>query len=273
MHDHKISNHKLVSIILVTCNGLELTKACLSSLWQYTPQPFELIIVDNGSSDGTQAYIKSLETVMGVFNDENKGFAAACNQGLRAANGDTIVLLNNDTFVTKEWLSNLVKWLRRDPTIGIVGPRSNRILPKQRIYHMPYKSAEDIHLFADRWRDQHHSQGYEVEQLSGMCMVFRRSLLTEVGGFDEQFYPGNFEDDDLSLRTLIADYRLWVADDVYIHHYGGQSFANLPWHYNQVYKDNRTRFFQKWNLRRPMSYWKLAEQEKPFDPMKHRIDI
>ncbi len=113
----------LTSIVMLTRNGLDLTRRCVESVMRHTEEPLEWIAVDNGSTDGTLEFWNSMEDVKLIANAENRGFAAGNNQGMLEASGDFILLLNNDTVVTPRWLSGLYAALFRDPDIGIVGPR------------------------------------------------------------------------------------------------------------------------------------------------------
>src|SRR5262245_38451575 len=125
----------VTSIVIVTQDQLEYTRLCLASIFASTPEPYELIVVDNGSSDGTPDYLKGIgnckegtnrpvRTTI-AMNPENRGFPAAANQGIGAATGQQIVLLNNDTIVTSGWLTRMLLALHSDPRIGMVGACSN----------------------------------------------------------------------------------------------------------------------------------------------------
>ncbi len=144
----------LTSIILVTHNQLEFTKLCVESMDRHTAEPYELIVVDNGSTDGTAEYLKSVgsrQWAVGernrpvrmtvIANAENRGFPAAANQGIRAATGQQILLLNNDTLVTAGWLGRMLKGLESDPTLGMVGPVSNFVSGPQNV-PVPYEAVE-----------------------------------------------------------------------------------------------------------------------------------
>ena len=101
----------LTSIVIVTHNQLEYTRQCLDSIRRLTDEPYELIVVDNGSSDGTVEYLRSLPDVRLIVNETNRGFPAAANQGIARAGGSQILLLNNDVVVTTGWLCRLLRAL------------------------------------------------------------------------------------------------------------------------------------------------------------------
>ena len=121
----------LTSIIILTRNNLEYTKMCLESIRRYTPEPHEIIVVDNGSTDGTIEYLEAQEDVKLIKNGLNLGFALGNNLGLREARGEYIVILNNDTVVTEGWLTKLINSAQSNPQVGIVGPRSNYVVGVQ----------------------------------------------------------------------------------------------------------------------------------------------
>ncbi|TLS37476.1 glycosyltransferase family 2 protein [Pseudalkalibacillus caeni] len=272
--DLKENNFPIISIIILTRNGLGFTKECVTSIMANTNINYELIIIDNGSSDGTKEYLSELAfPVRTVFNDQNKGFSGGCNQGLSIASGDYFVLLNNDTIVTEDWLTRLVWWLDNDKEIGIVGPRSNSTRYKQLVSPVPYHSVDEMPMFAKKWTSANFKKGFQVNNLSGLCMAFKRELVMKIGGLDERFFPGNFEDTDYCIRTLIAGQKLWVANDVYIHHYGNTTFKVNKEHYKYVFIENKKRFCSKWGLKPAYDINELVKREQPFTPSKHYIPI
>ncbi|HHV75686.1 MAG TPA: glycosyltransferase family 2 protein, partial [Thermoanaerobacterium sp.] len=117
-----INKNKLSSIIIVTHNQLEYTRKCIESIRKHTKLPYELIVIDNASNDETVEYLESQHDIKLIKNNENRGFPASCNQGISIAKGEYIVLLNNDTIVTENWLNNLLYCLNNAENAGIVGP-------------------------------------------------------------------------------------------------------------------------------------------------------
>lgn len=262
-----------MSIILLTRNGLKYTKQCVESILKYTPEPFELIFVDNKSTDGTVEYLKNIKNAKVICNQVNKGFAGGCNQGLLISQGEYIVLLNNDTVVTRDWLTRQLWWLKRDPAIGIVGPRSNKISIEQKIHHVPYQTMNEMQQFAQKWSKAHDRKGFQPQMISGLCMVFHRNLVDKIGGFDTRFFPGYFEDDDFSIRTMISGKKLWVANDVYIHHFGSQSFSANNENQKGTLHKNRLKFFRKWRIGKGEKWHAVAKREKPFKKERHYVPL
>lgn len=243
----------VASIVMLTLNQLDYTKLCVESVFERSTLPFELIIVDNGSTDGTRAYLRRLveqdPRVRVIHNDRNMGFAHGCNQGIAVARGEVIVLLNNDTIVTDGWLEGLVTPMAMNAEIGAVGPRSNRVAGVQVVPFVPYGSdLEQLQVFARRYAEFHRGQGGFVDRAVGFCLAVRRSVLEHIGGLDTRFGIGNFEDDDLCLRVRTLGLRVWIASDVFIHHFGSQTFLGEKIDHNALMTENSQKFAEKWHL-------------------------
>lgn len=261
----------LISIIILTCNQLHYTKECIKSIFQFTKENFELVVIDNASNDGTLKFLETIPQTYVISNKINKGFAGGCNQGFRAAKGEFIVLLNNDTVVTDGWLGKMLGCLNNIPSVGIVGPRSNFVIKPQAIPSVPYNTMQDMHKFASEWSVKHNSQSFAVNNLSGFCMLFKKGLLDKIGGMDEQFNPGYYEDTDFCMRAQISGKKLLVADDVFIHHHGSSSFKtnrHLRTHYIQI---NSEKFNKKWNTKKLEELSTIIEREKPFNVKRHFV--
>jgi GT2 family glycosyltransferase/tetratricopeptide (TPR) repeat protein/2-polyprenyl-3-methyl-5-hydroxy-6-metoxy-1,4-benzoquinol methylase len=235
----------LTSIVILTHNQLEYTRLCLDSIRRLTDEPFELIVVDNASTDGTIEYVAGLPDVRLIRNNTNLGFPAAANQGITAAKGEQILLLNNDTVVTTAWLSRLLTALHRDPKIGLVGPSSNRVSGPQEV-ETDYDSLADLDGFAWDWGKTHESEWSETDRLVGFCLMFRREVVDAIGMLDERFGIGCFEDDDYCLRAIKAGYRAIIARDAFVHHFGGRTFVGSGVDFAAVMRENELRFCAKW---------------------------
>ncbi|PRP54608.1 polypeptide N-acetylgalactosaminyltransferase [Bacillus halotolerans] len=235
------------SLIVLTYNQLALTKQCLESIWTHTDDGcIEVIVVDNGSHDGTQDYLKQIPSIKAIFNETNEGFAKACNQGLEAASGDNVLFLNNDTVVTSHWLEPMIKLLYQDDKTGMVGPVSNYVSGPQQI-SVDYNSLEGIEAFSRRHCMQQRGKSRSVLRLVGFCLLVKKEVLDKIGGFDERFEGGSFEDDDLCLRALQAGYQLKIALDSFVHHHGHATFSGNPdLSISRLYQVNRQTFIDKW---------------------------
>ncbi len=239
----------LVSIVIPVRNQLALTRACVESLRANTPDPVEIIVVDNGSEDDTPAWAAAQPDVRHLRNDENRGFAAACNQGLAAARGDYVVLLNNDTLTPVGWLDALIAPMVRDPGIGLTGPRSNWVFSVQMCNEAQYGSdVAQMHRFAADWRLRHHATGFQVGKLVGFCLAIRRQVIDAIGGLDEAFGAGNYEDDDYCIRAMLAGFKCWVANDCFVHHWGSQTFKSEKVDYAGLMDRNWRIFAAKWRI-------------------------
>ncbi len=241
----------LASVIVPCFDQLDFTAQCVPALMRHTRAPWELITVDNGSSDGTPDYLRGVRDAAPVpvrilTNPANRGFPAACNQGLRAARGDYLILLNNDAVVTDGWLDQLIALAEADPQIGMTGPMSNYAAPPQLVEDVPYAGLEAMDGFAARWRDEHRGQWLTCAKLSGFCLLIKRRVLEAVGGLDERFGLGFFDDDDLAVRVRQAGYRLAVARDLFMHHFGSRTFRGAGIDAEALLAENQARFAAKW---------------------------
>ncbi|MBI4506137.1 MAG: glycosyltransferase [Chloroflexi bacterium] len=238
----------LTSIIILTHNNLADTRACLASIREHTPQPYELIVVDNGSTDGTVEALRGEPGVRLIANAANVGFAAGCNQGLAVARGDFLLLLNNDTLATPGWLEAMLRAMAERSTLGIVGPRSNNVAGVQRVPEATEGYPEGLERFARAFCARHAGQATLVPRVIGFCMLISRVVVERIGGLDERFGTGNLEDDDYCLRARLAGFELAVVHDSYVHHHGGRTFDMLGIDYRRSVWDNAGRFQTKWGV-------------------------
>ena len=245
--------YPLVSIILVTYNNLHYTKQCMESLINKTAYPnYEVIIVDNDSKDETPLYLKRLEqeqeVVKVILNDTNAGFAGGNNIGIRASQGEYIILLNNDTLVTRGWITSLIKHLDKDK-IGMVGPVTNSIGNESQI-NIGYNNVEDMDKFAIEYTTLHHNEVYkDIKVLAMFCVAIKRKLMDEIGLLDENYKIGMFEDDDYSMAVTKKGYEVICVEDTFIHHFGSVSFKKIEdKKYQEIFNTNKDYFEKKWNV-------------------------
>jgi O-antigen biosynthesis protein len=247
----------LVSIIILTMNELNYTKKCIESVRKSTPEPYEIIFVDNGSKDGTvkwlESFIRENPQHKLIANAANVGFAKGCNQGIKAACGEYILLLNNDVVVTDAWLSGMLECLHSASDVGIVGPMTNNISGLQQVPAADYGSIEGMTKYADAFRQKNRYRRIASRRIVGFCMLFRRELVEQIGFLDESFGTGNFEDDDYCLRAILEGYRNVIAADVFVHHYGSRSFVGNHIPYGSLLGNNKKIFDEKWQSINPSS--------------------
>jgi GT2 family glycosyltransferase/tetratricopeptide (TPR) repeat protein len=234
-------------VVIPAWNAWEHTRTCLESLRPTLDPGDQVVVVDNGSGDGTREGLAAFGWVEVVTNADNQGFARACNQGAARARGEIVVFLNNDTVVPAGWLDELL-WPFNRGDVGAVGPRSDNVSGRQHVADIPYAPDDQQRFFdvAESWRMEHHHEVSEIHRLVGFCLAIRTSLFADVGGFDEGYGIGGFEDDDLCRRVLEKGLRLVVADGSLVHHHAHATFdANdVDWMAEQ--KKNQVYFEQKW---------------------------
>jgi GT2 family glycosyltransferase len=210
-----------ISIAIVTCNDLDLSRRCLESVFSRTEWPnFEVIVVDNASTDGTSAYLadaqREFPTLHVVLNASDEGFAAASNVGLTRASGEILVLLSSETVVSRGWLSALVRHLRRDSWLGMVGPVSN--VASDRVgLRVGYRNIAHMHSWAARFVREHDGQSFDMTTLGMPCMAFRREVFERVGPLDEPFRLASPEGDRYAQRVREAGYGIRCVRDAFVH--------------------------------------------------------
>jgi GT2 family glycosyltransferase len=255
-----------VSIAVVTHRNLAFTKLCIASVLHNCDLPYELIVVDNASRDATCEYLHELaganEHVRLIFNEDNRGFAAANNQALTAARGESLVLLNNDTIVPPGWLSRLVTHLDVE-SIGLVGPVTNRIGNEAEI-EIDYQTYGQMLDLAATRACQHAGETTDLPRPAMFCLAMTRETFAKLGPLDEEFRIGMFEDDDYAMRARVAGLRCACAEGVFVHHFGEASFGDLfaGGARQALFEANRERFERKWNTTwQPMSRRRSPAQE------------
>jgi GT2 family glycosyltransferase len=191
-------------VIVVNMNGRRFLERCLSSLAAQTYSPVEIFLVDNGSTDGSQAWVaEHFPLVRVIANTTNRGFAAANNQGIALAEGDFVALLNNDAWVEADWLERMVAAAERDPAIGMVAPLMV-LANHPQVIDSAGVQVDRCGISWDRAGGWAVSQGPGADEPifgpSGGAALYRRQLLEQVGGFDEDYFI-YLEDVDLAWRA------------------------------------------------------------------------
>lgn len=234
----------MISIIIPTYNQETFLRRCIESIRRFTAEPYEVIVVDNGSQDGTLAYCRN-QRLMLVSLPNNRGFPAACNVGLQVASSDRLLLLNDDTEAVPHWLTEMNRCLDAEEDIGMVGPMTNYAGGSQRLLD----DSGDAAAIAERLHREQEGEVQEVRRLVGFCLLLKRSVLDKIGLLDEAFGRGHYEDDDYCYRARLAGYRMMIARGAYVHHHGSQSFQR--WNtdeWEQLIEKNRQVFVQKWGF-------------------------
>lgn len=241
-----------VSIVVLTYNNLKINKLCIDSITHNTAYPnYELIVVDNLSTDGTREYLKELERsdfgIQVILNDFNKGFAAGNNVGILAAEGDYVLLLNNDTLVTRGWLTALTKHFQNNSKLGMCGPVTNSIGNEAKI-KVSYHNMMEMYSFAYRYTTEHLNEEFKNPNVLALfCTMIKREVIESCGLLDENYYIGMFEDDDYAEAVKQKGYALTIVEDSFIHHFEGASFKKLEDEtFRTIYEKNQKLYEQKW---------------------------
>lgn len=209
-----------VSIIVLANNHLEYTKQCIESIYRYTAHiEFELITVDNGSTDGTGAYFNELPNRKKVTLAADIGPVNGFNAGMMVADGKYTVCISNEFIVTTAWLDNLLACINSDDSIGFVSPGASSVSNNQQIEGPNNNDLEDVQQFAEKYNISDSSKWEERIRLLPCVLLARTEVLMRVGYFDPRFKYGEFADDDLSFRIRRAGYKLIFARDTFIHQY------------------------------------------------------
>jgi GT2 family glycosyltransferase len=224
------------SIIIPVCGNEEMTKKCVDLIRQDNDEA-QIILVNNDTKP------LNVECDLLIENNKNLGFPIAVNQGLRAATGDILVILNNDVYITSCWLDHLAHHLE---TYDLVGPMTNNASGPQMVARDEFgRDVEDDDYPEERYKNYYH----EVKpwhRLVFFCVAFKRAVLEKVGYLDEQFSPGNFEDDDYCLRAIQAGFQPVIARDVFVYHLGSQTHQALKINYQKLLETNKMKFIAKW---------------------------
>lgn len=242
-----------IDIIILTYNNLKLNRLCIDSILKKTAYPnYKIIIVDNLSTDGTREYLKQLadkkiKNVDIILNQTNLGFAGGNNVGIKASTGDYVVLLNNDTIVTRGWLTAMSKHLENNPRLGMCGPVTNSIGNEAKI-KVEYNTQKELELFAYSYTTEHLQEEYPSPAVLALfCTMIKREIIQKCGLLDESYGIGMFEDDDYSEAVKSAGYKLAIAEDAFIHHFEGASFKKLESsEFKSLYESNKHKFEEKW---------------------------
>lgn len=231
--------------IIIPVNGhWDYTLMCLKSIERNT-KDYEIIIIDNGSEP--MVTYDDIDSLVGdkliIRNKKNLGFPAGCNIGVKVAEGDLICLLNNDTVVTPDWLQHLKYFIETDQ-LDVVGPVTNYISGVQQISAPTYQDEQEMMDAAQAIYAQNAQQYRRLYRVVGFCMLMKQEVWNDVGGFDEVFGIGNFEDDDFCLRAIQKGYRLGYALDTFIHHFGSVSHDHDT--YERLLERNAKIFQSMW---------------------------
>ncbi len=236
------------SVVVVSHQSLDQLRRCVEALRRCAEpaHPIELIIVDNGSTDGSAEWLEQQDDVVLLRNESNLGAPRARNQALAHARGAWVAFLDSDAMVTPGWLGRLLHHGAVDAGAACVGPVTNRAAHGQAIEAEGLGTVEARDALAASRRAERPLACRYASLMSSFCILVRRSTIDRIGGFDERFGPWGFEDDDFTLRARLAGGRLRVAQDVFVEH-EGYAGPKLERHDDLLVRNWR-RFAAKWGL-------------------------
>jgi GT2 family glycosyltransferase/glycosyltransferase involved in cell wall biosynthesis len=253
-----------VSIVIPVYNKIAYTSACLRSIAEHAGAiPFEVVVVDDGSSDETAQRLARIDGIRVVRNIENLGFIGSCNAGAATAAGEHLLFLNNDTVVTAGWLEALVRCLEQAPQAGLVGARL--VYPDGRLQEaggivFDDGSGWNYGRFEDP-DDTRYGFRREADYCSGAAIAIRRELFERLGAFDRRYAPAYYEDTDLAFAVRAAGFKVYYEPAATVVHFegitSGTDVASGTKRYQVV---NREKFLDKWKDA-------LARQPAPGTPI------
>lgn len=220
-------------IIIPIYNKLSLTKDCLAGIYKFTHISFNLILIDNDSSGETRDYLTgfraSRSNVVLVRNSENLGWVKAVNQGFRLSESPYVCIMNNDVIVRSDgWLSSIIATIELEPDIGLANPQ----------FEIKKKVRQDNPFI-------------EIDFCRGYCILIKRAVLEKIGGLDENYGFGYYDDDDYSVRALRAGFRCVRVDNVFVEHIRDSTFSALftDEKRRSLLEKNKMLFYSKWGRR------------------------
>ncbi|KAA3608450.1 MAG: glycosyltransferase family 2 protein [Calditrichaeota bacterium] len=228
---------KKISIIIPHYNGIDILRDCLQSLYKNSFTDFETILIDNGSTDGSQKYVKeTFPQVELIENEKNLGYAGACNQGMELSKSEYILLLNNDTVLPENFLFEMIAAIEDDKAIGMVQPKIISIQDK-RFFDYSGGAGGEMDIFGypfargrifdtvEMDKAQYANLGSKVFWTSGCALLVRKSVIDEIGLLDEDFFAHQ-EEIDLNWRAQLAGYKNVVTYKTHIYHYSGYTLRS-----------------------------------------------
>ena len=238
-----------LSIIIPVYNKWKYTVNCLKSICENTGGDYEVIMVDDASSDETIKVLSRVKNLHLVRNEKNAGFIESCNRGAKVSKGDYILFLNNDTMVTKDWLPPLLEVIRRDD-VGAVG--SKLVYPDGTLQ----EAGGIIWNDGSGWNcgrgDDPERPEYnyvrEVDYCSGACLLVKRELFEKIEGLDERFKPGYYEDSDLCFSLRNLGYKVMYQPMSLVVHFEGVTCGTDTSSGIKKYQEiNKPKFMEKWS--------------------------
>ncbi len=243
----KFFEKPLVSIVIPVYNQYKYTHACLWSILNNTENfEYEIIIGDDNSSDETMHIAKKIEGITVVRNEQNLGFLLNTNNAVSHARGKYIVLMNNDIIVRKNWLDSLLKTIEQDEKVGYVG---GKYLEGSGLVHeagsfVDKNGYTGFYHQLERAKSKEVNKLKEVDYCSACGVIFKKEVWDKIGGFDEIFSPGYYEDVDLCYQIKYnLGLKIVYQPECEMYHFHGQTHGEKATKQSAL---NRAKFVQKW---------------------------
>lgn len=247
--------HPLISVVIINYNGKKWLKKCLNSLTKQTYKNFEIIFVDNASKDKSVSYVRAnFPKIKIIINKKNYGFAKGNNIGVKKAKGEYIVLLNNDTYVEKDYLENFIKAFDEIPHLAVAQSKIVLMDNPKRIdacgsfwtnstflYH--YGFGKDAALAK-------YNNAYPIFTVKGASMIIKKSIIDTIGLFDDDFWC-YYEETDFCHRAWIAGYECWYYPGALAYHHAGGTSKGFDNAYIQFhnFKNKLLSFLKNYQIR------------------------
>jgi len=239
------------SIIILSYNNFDVTTGpCLKSLFEdTTDRNYEIIVIDNASQDDTPEKLKQLvsgkKNVKLVLNPTNRGFPGGNNDGVNIASGEILILLNSDTIVPPGAVGRLGRLLMDRPDWDMLGPVTNEAGNEQKIF-VSSENPEEILQEGKKWCVHSGGDFFPSERLDFFCVAMRKDFYERLGGLDEQFGLGYYEDTDFSIRARRMGLNMIFTEDVFIYHRAGKSFSKMGEKFvKKLMRENKNRLKKK----------------------------
>jgi GT2 family glycosyltransferase len=222
-------NNPQVSLLVINWNGEKLLRDCLDSLLRTDYDNFELIVVDNNSTDNSIELLRSYgDKIKLICNPENSGYAKGCNIGIKESKGKYISTLNNDIAVVPDWLTKGVSFLESHPEVGAVSPRQMNYFERDKIdilFSVIHRDLSFIPFMEDETWNNQIPVSYVVS-VNGASGIWRKSMLDELSGFNE-VYHSFYEETDLCLRALVHGWKCAFVPDSVVYHMRSESYKSM----------------------------------------------
>ncbi|MBN1872348.1 MAG: glycosyltransferase family 2 protein [Candidatus Omnitrophica bacterium] len=259
-------NKTRCDIVIPVWNMRDLTAQCIDSIIENTRFPYRIIIVDNASGEETRTYLEGISRrrdvdILIIRNEENVGNSKGANQGIRASDAEYVCILDNDTIVTENWLTEMVGVAEKDEKIGIVNPLSN--FGSKRPFGKEWKD-----IAADLYKRNKGSYT-ETAAAIGFCFLIKRKVIEKIGVWPEDYGPGYFEDTEYSITAIENGFKIAIAQGSYVVHLEHSSFKKTGY-FDDLFKKNQDIFYEKYGRSKRFLY--IFKGKNSFDLNRRAYD-